>query len=126
MADVKPPRQFVLDARLFPEGAWVRPLVESLNQFSQETTAALNAAGTTYKMLTVSTGATVAASFPIDLAVGFAPMEVRVAQVQEGTVTPGNAVTVQWQPLPAMGRVRITNISGLSANTTYRILLAME
>ncbi len=100
-------------------------LVEQLNQFSVQTVQALTARGPKYKLLTFTTGASAADSFPIDIKVEGLPNEVRVAQVPSGQVAAGAAVAVQWQPL-SNGLVRIANISGLSANTAYEVKLALE
>ncbi len=124
-AEAKPPRQVALVQSQFPAEGWATSLVNQFNQFALETVRAFGFVTPKYKVLVISTGATVADSFPIDIPIDFAPTEVRVAMVLSGV--PSGAVTVVGTPILANNPVlRVTSITGLAANSTYSIRLAME
>lgn len=122
MADAPKPAR--LDLALFPKEPWAKALVDAFNQLSLQTTQALTGVGGVTKVLSFKTGATPANSFPIDVRVDSPPKSVRVAMVLSGV--PSGAVTVVAQLLSGGKFLRVSNITGLAANTTYSIRLALE
>lgn len=118
-----PPKEARLSLADFPEQPWAKKLVDAFNQFSAETTKALVASQSTYKELDVKTGATVANAFPIDVPVSFIVKDVRVAMVLSGT--PSGAVTVTASMLSGGKLLRVSSITGLSANSRYSLRLAL-
>lgn len=119
-----PPKQLRLDPTQFPKEPWAKALVDAFNQLSLQTTQALTGGGANYKTLTFKTGATVANSFPIDVKTAVSVTSARVAMVLSGEAT--GAVTVVAQPLSGGKTLRVSNITGLAANTAYSIRLALE
>lgn len=127
MADLKLPRQIALVLSLFPQEGWAGALVNALNQFSLEVVQAFRFAVPQYKTLTFSTGATVADSFPIDFPVDAFPSDVWIAGVPSGDQAGTSAITVKWLPVVANSLVvRVSLITGLSANSTYAIRLGFR
>ncbi len=124
MAEIIPPKQAQLSLAQFPQESWAVSLVSAFNQFSVQVVNAFKIAAPKYKVLSFTTGAAVADSFPIDFPVETAPSDVRVAMVVNGA--PSGAVTVVAQVLSGGKLVRVSSITGLSINTTYSIRLAME
>ncbi len=124
MAEVTPPKPLRLALEQFPKEPWAESLVDAFNQLALQTTQALTVVGPKYKTLDIKTGVTPANSFPIDVKVEAPPKSVRVAMVLAGT--PSGAVSVTAQVLSGGKLVRVSNISGLAANTSYSIRLAME
>ncbi len=121
------PKQAALVLSMFPPEPWAKALVEAFNQLSLQSTQsaqALIGAGGKYKVLDIKTGASVAASFPIDVKVAEPVKSVRVAMVLTGV--PTGAVSVEAQLLSGGRLVRVSNITGLAANTIYSIRLALE
>lgn len=119
------PKQVRLDPERFPRGAaWVRPLVDAFNQLSLQVTQALTSRADPYRVLEVVTEATPADAFPIDVPVGRIVTEARVAMVLAGA--PAGAVTVVASMLSGGKLLRVSNITGLAANTRYSIRLALE
>ena len=109
---------------MFPNEPWAKALVETFNKFSLETTRALTDVGGVQKTLTFKTGATVANSFPIDVKVESVIKSVRVAMVLTGV--PSGAMSVTASMLSSGRSLRVSNISGLAANTSYSLRLALE
>lgn len=125
MADAPPPKQISLVRAQFPLESWATSLVNAVNQFSREVVQSLSKSAKVYRVLSFSTGADPLASFPIDLQVDFVPVEVRVAMVLSGT--PIGAVSVVAVPIMGDGQVlRVINVTGLAANSTYSLRLALE
>ena len=118
-----PPKQLQLLAAVFPKEKWAEDLVKGLNQFALETTKALTVAAPVYKVLTFTTGVTVANSFPIDFPVEDIVNECRVAMVLKGV--PSGAVSVVAQMLSGGKKLRVSTITGLAASTAYSIRLAL-
>ncbi len=119
-----PPKQVQLVKELFPKEPWASSLVAALNQFSVQVVETFRATATRYKVLTFSTGADPATSFPIDVPVDEPPSDVRVAMVLSGA--PSGPVTVLAQPLSGGKLLRVSSITGLAANSTYSIRLALD
>lgn len=107
----------------FPAEPWAKALVDAFNQLSLETTKALSGAAPVYKTLTFKTGVTVSASFPIDVKVDAPVTDARVAMVLTGT--PSGAVFVTASMLSGGRLLRVSNISGLAASTSYSLRLAL-
>lgn len=120
---MEPPKQLQLNPEDFPKESWARALVKGLNQFALETTRALTRAAPAYKVLTFTTGASVAASFPIDFPVESIVNDCRVALILEGT--PAGAVSVTAAMLSGAKRLRVSYIYGLATSTRYSIRLAL-
>lgn len=118
-----PPKEVRLSLSDFPAQPWAKKLVDAFNQFSLETTKALVATSAKYKTLDISTGTTVADSFPIDVPVSFIVTDVRVAMVLSGT--PSGAVTVTASMLSGGKLLRVSSITGLAASSKYSIRLAL-
>lgn len=119
-----PPKPVRLELGLFPKEPWAKPLVDAINQLSLQTTQATTRKGVTYKVLTFKTPASAADAFPIDIKVDAPVTDVRVALVLSGA--PNGAVTVTAQMLSGGKLLRVSNITGLAANTAYSVRLAME
>lgn len=118
-----PPRPIQLVRSDFPPDKCFDGLVAAINQFSNQTVQAINVAQTVYRDLNLSTSATVANLFPLDIkSPGFTPREVRVAQPPAGTT---DACSVVWRLL-ANGDIRITNITGLPASSSISLRLAID
>lgn len=124
MGEPVPPKPQRLDLDLFPLEPWAKPLVDSFNQLALQTTQALTVVAPKYKTLSFRTGATPANSFPIDVMVDAPPNSVRIAMVLTGI--PSGAVTVVAQVLSGGRVLRVSSITGLAANTTYSLRLALE
>lgn len=131
MAEPTPPKQVKLDLAAFPKEPWAQQLVTAFNQLSLQTTQALQVAAPKYKDLVFKTGAVAANSFPIDVTLDFKPSNVSVAQVTNGATTGGTVI--QWQLLSLTRQqsqsgnfvIRVSRISGLLADTSYSIRLAL-
>lgn len=124
MAEVRPPTQIRLTPESFPKEPWAKELVGALNQFSVETVQAINVVTTTYRDVAFVTGALPSDSFPIDIPCERRPNEVRIAQLLSGQ--PEGVPGILWQPLSGGQLFRVTLISSLAANTTYRFRLAID
>lgn len=124
MGELTPPKQVKLDLAIFPKTPWAKALVDALNQFSLQTTQALQVAGPKYKTINFTTGAVVADSFPIDIKVDAPVLDARVAMVLSGI--PTGAVVLTAQMLSGGKLLRVSSISGLAANTPYTLRLALE
>lgn len=122
MADA--PKQVRLDLTQFPDAPWAKALVGAFNQLSQQVTQAGGATQPTFRELRLKTGPTPSKSFPIDVKVDAPVKSVSVALVVSGT--PSGAVFATASMLSGGKLLRVSNISGLAANTEYTIRLALE
>ncbi len=118
------PKQVSLSLAQFPQEPWAKALVEAFNQLSLETTQALTGIGANFKTLDIKTGATVANSFPIDIKVDRIVKSATLAMVLNGVLT--GACTITAQVLSGGKLLRVTNITGLAANTSYSLRLRLE
>ncbi len=118
------PKQAQLVLEQFPKEPWARSLVEAFNQLSLETTQALTGTGANFKTLDIKTGATVADSFPINIKTDRIVNSVSLAMVLNGTLT--GACTITAQALSGGKLLRVSNITGLAANTSYSLRLRLE
>ncbi len=120
MGSPTPPKPVRLVLADFPQEPWARSLVEAFNQLALQTTQALTGVGGQTKLLNIA----VNQAYPIDVPVTAPVTSARVAMVLSGT--PTGAVTVLAQQLSGGRLLRISNITGLSASSTYSLRLALE
>ncbi len=126
MPVVTPPEQQQLDATEFPKDKYWGVLIKTLNKFILQTVAGLSVAGDRFVVLPFKTGASVADSFPIDIAVqGLPPKWVSVAQLAPLPADLTSPVYVHWELL-SNGFLRIKYITGLDDVSSYVVTLVLR
>jgi hypothetical protein len=131
------PKPTTLSREDYPEQAgWIDRLLRPLNAFMSEVSSTLSGRLTLgdnvmaqTEVVRVDTPATVANAFPVYFAVKMSakPRALVVARVEDLTTsssTFSSAVFATWEPTND-NRVKLSLVSGLSANTKYRFTLLL-
>ena len=109
---------------------WHPRFLQTLNQFIVETVRSLvelQASGPSYRTLNISTGATVALSFPIVFPnpLNRTPQDVHVAKVSLVTGDVLGPVTCLWSHT-SLGQIQIDDVTNLDASSQYEVTLSVS